>query len=257
MIHAKQYGQTGNHLIILHGLFGNSDNWHSIAQKLGEHFQVHCLDLPNHGESSALKEASYFNMAKAIISWMDQNAITQSYLLGHSMGGKVAMQIASNSPERIIGLIVADISPVNYKPSHLEIFTGLKSINLKTITSRSDADTQLAKYVTDINIRRFLMKNLTKKAGQFIWRVELDPLYDNYQTILEKPALVHPYTKPTLFIKGELSDYIEAEHRDAILQYFPDANVKVIQGTGHWLHAEKPIPFTSLIKRFCATGFGA
>ncbi len=251
MIHAKQYGQTGKHLIILHGLFGNSDNWHSIAQKLSETYQIHCLDLPNHGQSSNLSIATYANMSDAIIKWMNQNNIEQSYLLGHSMGGKVAMQIASHTPERILKLIIADISPVDYAPSHLEIFEGLKSINLTSIESRSDADKQLEKYVNDINIRRFLMKNLIKSEGIFHWRIALDYLFDNYQTLLKSPTLQEKYPLPTLFIKGELSDYILPEHREQIIQFFPNADVKVIQGTGHWLHAEKPIPFTSIIKRFC------
>jgi len=251
MIHAKQYGQTGDHLIILHGLFGNSDNWHSIAQKLSDTFQVHCLDLPNHGNSSSLDVATYSNMANAIIEWMDQNDIIQSYLLGHSMGGKVSMQLASNAPERILKLIIADISPVDYSPSHLEIFEGLQSIDLNSTHSRSDADTLLEKYVSDINIRRFLMKNLVKSEGLFKWRIALECLYNNYQTILQSPTLKEKYTKPTLFIKGELSNYILPEHKDAILQSFPNTEVKVIQGTGHWLHAEKPIPFTSIVKRFC------
>ncbi|MFT2109657.1 alpha/beta fold hydrolase [Marinomonas sp. 2405UD68-3] len=253
MIHAKQYGQTGDHLIILHGLFGNSDNWHSIAQKLSETFQVHCLDLPNHGNSSNLDVATYPNMANVIIEWMKQHNIRQSYLLGHSMGGKVAMQLASNAPERILKLIVVDISPVDYSPSHLEIFEGLKSIDLEATKTRADAEKQLEKYVSDLNIRRFLMKNLVKSEGLLKWRVALECLYNNYPTILKSPTLNEQYTKPTLFMKGELSNYILPEHKDHILNSFPNTDVKVLQGTGHWLHAEKPILFTSLIKRFCTT----
>jgi len=251
MIYSKQYGQTGKHLIILHELFGNCDNWHSIAQNLSEYYQVHCLDLPNHGNSSELKEATYPNTAKAIIEWMDHNSITESYLLGHSMGGKVAMQIASDAPKRIIKLMIADISPVDYSPSHLEIFKGLKAINLKKIKNRSEADEQLSNYVSDINVKRFLLKNLIKKEGAFSWRIALDTLQNNYQTILKKPLMNKAYTKPTLFIKGERSHYIEPEHKNAILEHFPNTTVKTIQGTGHWLHAEKPVPFISLIKRFC------
>lgn len=257
MIFHKKYGSTGPNLVIIHGLFGNSDNWHSIAQALSSEFQVYCLDLPNHGRSSPLEEVSYRSMADRILDWADTLQLEHISLLGHSMGGKVAMQVACQAPERVQHLIVADISPVDYPSGHHDILDGLRSIDPTQITDRKQADQQLAEFEPNLGIRRFLLKSLVKEGDQFVWRLHIDNLYRNYGNIRKAPVLPKPYSSPTLFIKGELSNYIQAEHRETILTWFPKAQVKIIPGTGHWLHAEKPLPFTSLVRRFCTTGFRA
>lgn len=251
MIHFKKYGQQGEPLVVIHGLFGNSDNWHSIAQSLAEHFTVYCLDLPNHGKSSNLENAAYDIMANAVNQWMMQESIQTCFLLGHSMGGKVAMQFASQFPEKVKRLIVADIAPVDYDPSHNEIFKGLKAINTEQLQNRKEADSILAQYVDILGVRQFLLKSLVKTEQGFEWQIHIDNLFNNYAQIRATPPFEAPYQGDTLFIKGENSDYIQAQHKDAILTWFPQAQVKMIPATGHWLHAEKPLPFTSLVKRFC------
>ncbi|NLQ18367.1 alpha/beta fold hydrolase [Marinomonas sp. M1K-6] len=251
MIHAKQYGSSGPHLIVIHGLFGNADNWHSIAQALAEHFTVYCIDLPNHGKSDAMPDASYPKMARAVLDWTALNKIDSFYLLGHSMGGKVAMQMAAMAnAKQIEKLIIVDIAPVDYQPSHTRILEGLKAIDQSQPESRKAADTQLSQYEPNLAVRQFLLKNLVKSDTGFKLALAVDNIADSYSVILKKPRIEHPVDIPTLFIKGENSDYIVAEYQEAILAAFPNARFKIISGAGHWLHAEKPLPFTSLVKRF-------
>jgi esterase len=251
MIHFKKYGQQGEPLVVIHGLFGSSDNWHSIAQSLSEHFTLYCLDLPNHGKSAALENAAYDTMANTINTWMEQEGIKNCFMLGHSMGGKVAMQFASQFSEKVKRLIVADIAPVSYESSHHVIFDGLKAIDLERIQNRKEADTILSRFVETLGVRQFLLKSLIKTEQGFSWQINIDNLFHNYAQIRSIPPFKKAYEGDTLFIKGEHSDYIQAEHKDAILTWFPKAQVKMIPATGHWLHAEKPLPFTSLVKRFC------
>lgn len=254
MIHAKQYGSAGPHLIVIHGLFGNADNWHSIAQTLSEHFTVHCIDLPNHGRSDPMTEATYPKMAEAVLDWATTNGLQKFYLLGHSMGGKVAMQMASivadSQQASIIKLIVVDIAPVEYQPSHTAIFQGLQAINKTPIASRKEADALLRQFEQNAAIRQFLLKNLTRKDNGYGLTLSVDNIADSYPTILQKPPIEHPVNTPTLFIKGQTSDYIVAKYQKNIEALFPHASFKIISGAGHWLHAEKPLPFTSLVKRF-------
>ncbi|ETI58732.1 alpha/beta fold hydrolase [Marinomonas profundimaris] len=251
MIHAKQYGSSGPNLIVIHGLFGNADNWHSIAQALAEQFTVYCVDLPNHGKSDNMMDATYPKMADEILDWAKANHVDSFYLLGHSMGGKVAMQMSAMAlPEQIKKLIVVDIAPVDYQASHTRILDGLKAINNGDIHSRKEADALLSQYEPNLAVRQFLLKNLMKSEQGFKLSLSVDNIANSYATILKKPTIETAVTTPTLFIKGEHSDYIVAEHQKAITDRFSNASFKVISGAGHWLHAEKPVPFTSLVKRF-------
>lgn len=250
MIHAKQYSSSGPNLIIIHGLFGNADNWHSIAQNLSELFSVYCIDLPNHGKSDSMSDATYPKMAQAVLDWANTNNINTFYLLGHSMGGKVAMQMASLAPTQIEKLIVVDIAPVDYQPSHTKILEGLKAITNTSISSRKEADTLLTPYESNVSIRQFLLKNLVRNEDGYDLALSVENIANSYAIILKKPLIDKPVDLPTLFIKGENSDYIVADYQKNIQTAFPQASFKIISGAGHWLHAEKPIPFTSLVKRF-------
>ena len=250
MIHAQQYGEGLPPLVVIHGLFGNADNWHSIAQKWAEHFTVYCLDLPNHGQSSRMTPATFPAMADAINAWLDDNQLTNIFLLGHSLGGKVAMQLASDYPAKVEKLVVADIAPVDYKPSHTEIFKGLIAINDKRPKTRKEADDILAQFESNVGIRQFLLKNLTRHGDGQTIDLGLQELNDSYHTLLKHPPLKEGLTTPTLFIKGEHSPYIQTQFQAQTLTYFPNASVKMIPDTGHWLHAEKPTTFASLVKRF-------
>lgn len=253
MIHAKQYGEGKEPLVVIHGLFGNADNWHSIAQKWSEDFTVFCIDLPNHGKSSPLAPATFPNMANQIFLWLTQQNISSCYLLGHSLGGKVAMQLTSDHPEKIKKLVVADIAPVSYTPSHTEIFKGLQEINHQKPQTRKEADELLSRFEPEPGVRQFLLKNLKRTEDGHVIQLGLNELIESYQDILSKPPLKQGLTTPTLFIKGEHSSYIRAEHQSETLAIFPNASVKVIPETGHWLHAEKPTTFASLVKRFLTT----
>ena len=153
-------------------------------------------------------------------------------------------------PEKIAKLIVADIAPVDYQPSHTEIFKGLQEINHQKPASRKAADELLAQYESNMGIRQFLLKNLKRTEQGHVIDLGLQQLLDGYQTILSKPDLKEGIQTPTLFIKGEYSDYILPKYQQASLTHFPNASVKIIPGTGHWLHAEKPTTFASLVKRF-------
>ncbi|WP_425642942.1 alpha/beta fold hydrolase [Marinomonas gallaica] len=250
MIHAIQYGQNLPPLVVLHGLFGNADNWHSIAQKWSEYFTVYCLDLPNHGQSSALDPVTFPAMADAINEWLEQEQLDHIYLLGHSLGGKVAMQLTSDHPEKVRKLIVADIAPVEYQPSHTKIFEGLQEINRQKPENRKQADKILSAFETNAGIRQFLLKNLKRTDQGHAINLGLEELHKGYKTILKKPALNNDIVTPTLFIKGENSSYILPAYQAQTLQHFPHASVKMISETGHWLHAEKPTVFASLVKRF-------
>ena len=250
MLYHQQVGE-GEPLILLHGLFGTLENLGGITRLLAKHFRVYSLDLPNHGRSSRLKTMTLANMADAVVQWMDANQIDRAHCLGHSLGGKTMMEVALRYPERVKQLIVADIAPVTYPRRHEKIFQGLRTVNLAAITKRSDADQVLKNYVSMLPVRSFLLKNLVQDAGQWQWRMDLDVIERDYDLYLsantdDKPA----FEKPVLFLKGELSDYLISDYQQETLSRFPNAQMKVITGTGHWLHAEKPEQFVSLVLRF-------
>jgi esterase len=175
-------------------------------------------------------------------------------MVGHSLGGKVAMQVALNYPERVQKLVVADIAPVEYTPHHQAIFAGLQAIDLARLQQRGDADAPLAQFVDALPVRQFLLKSLYRDTEGFQnkgfhWRFNLPVLIGDYRELLAAPH-GKPFSGPTLFIKGELSDYIVAEHEPIIRELFPNFKFKVITGTSHWLHAEKPIAFNKLVQQF-------
>ncbi|WP_020681658.1 alpha/beta fold hydrolase [Marinobacterium rhizophilum] len=241
---------TGEPLLILHGLFGSLDNWGSQAKALSHDYQVISVDLRNHGRSPHDSEMNYAIMAQDLIELMDSLDLPRARVLGHSMGGKAAMQLALNFPARVEQLIVIDIAPVQYPHHHDDVFRGLFAVELNTLKSRSDAEKQLAPFVKDPMVRAFLLRNLYRTdAGSFAWRVNLDTLHREYANIAAAPTGT-PYMGPTLFIKGGNSDYIQPEYRDALLALFPHAGYKVIDGAGHWPQAEKPALTTRLLQNF-------
>ncbi|KDE39488.1 Esterase ybfF [Nitrincola lacisaponensis] len=248
-LHYQRTGQ-GTPLIILHGLFGTLENWGAQIKALAEHHDVIAVDLRNHGRSPHSMDMSYPLMAEDVIELMDDLQLSQVNLMGHSMGGKVAMQMALSYPQRIARLLLVDIAPVSYPPHHEAVFKGLFSIDLTSLTSRADADKQLQVWVEEAGVRAFLLKNLYRnEQGQFAWRMNLDCLRSEYDAIAAAPE-GSAFTGPTRFIKGGLSHYLKPEYTDAVRQRFPNADVKVIEDAGHWPHAEKPALFTRLVDRF-------
>ena len=253
MIFHKQYGSTGPALVVIHGLFGNADNWHTLAQSWADTFTVYCLDLPNHGRSDTLSPLSYPLLAQQVHLWAETQQLNQFLLLGHSMGGKVAMQLAHDYPDKVIKLIVADIAPVTYQGSHQQIFAGLHAIDAAKPTNRQQADAILADYEDNLGVRQFLLKSLIR--AQDHWRIGINypALELDYAQILQAPSFTRQLDLPTLFIKGEHSNYILPDYANVTQRWFNHIQVKIIPGTGHWLHAEKPQVFGSLVKRFLTT----
>ena len=253
-LHAKTFGHAEQPpLVILHGLFGSMDNWAGQSKALAEHFQVWTLDLRNHGRSGWDKRVDYPSMSADLLQFLDQHGLDQVLLMGHSMGGKVAMQFALDHPERLSKLIVVDIAPVQYPAHHTQVFAGLNSIDLTQLQSRRDADTLLQAHIDDISVRNFLLKNLYREGDGFAWRMNLVALeqgYDGIAAAITPPQQSPGFSGPTLFIKGEQSDYIQPQYRDAIAALFPQAEARIMSGVGHWPHAEKPKAFNALIKRF-------
>ncbi len=249
ILHTDITGQ-GEPLVLIHGLFGSYENLGVIARALQDKFQIINLDLRNHGRSAHSDQMNYPLMAADVIETLDALGLVQVSVLGHSMGGKVAMQLALQQPERVKKLILADISPVVNEPRHLGILQALQQINLSTLKDRREADQQLSASVKELGVRQFLLKNLLKEADKFQWRLNLPALVANYPAILAAPQAKGPYTGPVLFIKGGDSDYLLPSHQGQIQQLFPQAKAKVIQGTGHWLHAEKPAAFSKIVADF-------
>ena len=249
ILHTEITGQ-GQVIVLIHGLFGSYENLGVIARALAGQWQVVNLDMRNHGRSGWHDSMSYALMAEDVKDTLDHLGLEQVIVLGHSMGGKVAMEFALRYPERVNKLILADISPVQNRPRHLEILSALDGIDLNNLQSRQQADQQLALSINETGVRQFLLKSLYKEDEQFRWRFNIKALVVNYPQLLEAPQSKGPYTGPTLFIKGAESDYLLPEHQSLIQQLFPHSKAKIIMGTGHWLHAEKPVAFAKIVTDF-------
>lgn len=240
----------GDPIILIHGLFGDLDNLKSISRSLADQYTVVNLDVRNHGQSPHCDSMDYADMASDVIAIADKEGFDRFHLLGHSMGGKIAMEIALRHPTRVRSLIVADIAPVAYDARHSSILDALCKIDTDTLKSRQDADQTLAETIETKGVRQFLLKNLRKDGDRWFWRFNLDGLRKNYESLIGAPTSDGQYNGPVLFIRGELSDYVTREHRDAIASRFPRAQPKTIEGTGHWLHAEKPSEFNQVVSDF-------
>lgn len=248
----RRYSESGQPLVILHGLFGNQGNWAWHAGELSGAFAVSAMDLRNHGRSDWDDEHTYRRMAEDVLETMDAHGIEQTYLLGHSMGGKTAMQLALLAPERISRLVVVDIAPVTYPKTDYLPLKAMSAVPLDAISSRSEADKVMSGIEPEAAVREFLLTNLQRdKQGGFQWRCNLQAIANNFPQIISWPDdATGTFSKPTLFIKGEQSDYILAEHRATIEGYFSDPKLKVISNAGHWVHSEKPQVFQKIVQDF-------
>ncbi len=242
---------SGPDIILLHGLFGSLENLGKVGSILSMQYKVHALDQRNHGRSPHTDGMSYLIMAQDVLQYMDYARLASPCLLWHSMGGKVAMTLALQAPERVSGLVVADSAPVQYPPHHAEIFRALKSLDLAAVKTRRDATKHLQSFGIHPEIVPFLLKNLTlDKDSGFQWRMNLPVIERDYHNLMAAISSDHVYDGPTLFIAGGLSDYVRKEHEPSIRALFPAFEYKVIDGTSHWLHAEKPETFTGICHRF-------
>lgn len=249
-LHYRETGE-GKPVVILHGLFGNSDNWQTHGKRLSEYYRVIMVDLRNHGHSGWSDEFSYELMAADIKELFDDLNLEDVILLGHSMGGKVAMLFAQKYPELLEKLIVVDMGIKSYPPHHQHILEALTTLDLSTIENRSQAEQHLSKYIDSDGVKQFLLKNIYWiEKGKMAWRMNtpvLEKEMDNILSALEpKECFVH-----TLFIRGGLSQYILDEDIPALEDAFPDSELITIPDAGHWVHAEQPEPFIDAVLGFC------
>jgi len=248
---AVEYG-AGPPLAILHGLFGSGRNWATIAQRLAAHHRVIAVDLRNHGGSPWAATMDYREMAEDVRMTLQERGYERFALLGHSMGGKVAMIAALEHGAEIERLIVADIAPVPYAPHHLGHVRRMRELDLAQIKRRSDADAALAPAIPDPAERAFLLQNLVFENGKARWRLNLAAMEREMPRLVGFPALPsdHAYDGPALFVAGGRSDYLRPGHEPAIRHLFSNAEIAVIDNAGHWLHTEQPAAFLAIVEAF-------
>ncbi|SEP58456.1 Pimeloyl-ACP methyl ester carboxylesterase [Ectothiorhodospira magna] len=251
-LHHKCLGE-GPPLVLLHGLYGSGTNWQGQARSLAPHYRVLLPDLRNHGQSPHASPMDYPSMAADILALLDQENLQQPLLVGHSMGGKVAMTLAQQHPERVRALVVADIAPVSYSlddRTHAHLLNSLQQLPVARLSRRKDADTALAQAIPEASVRRFLLMNLERGATGLRWRIPLDILRQALPALADYPETASSYTGPTLFIRGEHSRYIQEAHRPRINSHFPRARLMTLKDTDHWLHIQAPGPFGQILKGF-------
>ena len=247
----------GPDVVLLHGLFGQGSNLGSIARALQTEFRVHSPDLPDHGHSPWTDEPSIASYAEAVGHWMANRDIPRAHVLGHSLGGKVAMELALSYPALVDKLVVADIAPVTYQPSHERIFEGLFAVSAAQCESRQEAARVLEKTIQDPGVVQFLLLNLRRAGvgqgpgeGVWQWRLNHEGLAAAYPNLLQGIAAARPYDGETLFIRGEQSAYVTDAHQEAIKALFSHVEVATIDAAGHWLHVEKPSLFNQMVMDF-------
>ena len=251
ILHSKILGQ-GKPLVILHGFLGMSDNWKTLGNSYSENgFNVHLIDQRNHGKSFHSTDFNYDLLAMDLKNYLDYHELESTNLLGHSMGGKTTMQFACSYPSMVTKLIVADIAPKYYPPHHSGIIDALNKIDLNRISSRGEADEQLKKYMPDFGTRQFLLKNLYWNEDKKLrFRFNLDVLSEKMQEIGENINNTDSYDGPTLFLKGDRSEYVVENDMTEIKKHFPNAEMGTISNAGHWLHAENPEQFLEKSLKF-------
>lgn len=251
ILHSKIYGQHPEHLLIFHGLFGQSDNFATLAKQFAEYFTVHTIDLRNHGRSFHSDDMSFDAMAEDVLNYMDAHQIEQAHILGHSLGGRVVIEFAYKHPERIQNLLVADMAPKAYPPHHQGILKALNSVNFDIIEKRSEAEEVLKQYIPEVGVRQFLMKNIhLQDDGKYAFRFNLKVLTDVYESLVGGNLTDGVFEKPTLFLRGDRSNYILDEDFGLIHAHFPNSKIVDIRNAGHWLHAENPKDFFNEIVNF-------
>ncbi len=232
---------SGRPILVLHGLFGSAGNWQSIARSLAPSFSVHTLDLRNHGASPWFTDMGYPAMAADVVEYMRHRGIEKAVLVGHSMGGKVAMELALSVPDSVEALLVLDISPSAYDRAHDHILEGMLSIDVQSVGSREKADAQLAAFVPEPRVRQFLLTNLRRKeGGGFAWRLNLQAIAATYERLLEDVGKGRRSEVAALFLRGGRSDHVGIAEERAILEAFPRARIETVPDAGHWLGADAP-----------------
>ncbi|GJM59721.1 alpha/beta fold hydrolase [Persicobacter diffluens] len=245
----KRLGE-GTPLIILHGLFGSLDNWMTFARAIAAKRTVYLVDQRNHGGSPHAMDHHYEAMADDLEVFFQSHQIEEADIIGHSMGGKTAMQFACEHPEKVKQLIVVDIAPKEYPVHHQLIIEALESIDLSAIKSRGQADEQMSKLIEDFGVRQFLLKGLARGPEGFRWKFNLEVIKDQIENIVVPLDAQSHFDGPSVFIRGARSNYILEEDFDGILRQFPHASFETIAEAGHWIHAEKPQAFLEVISKY-------
>ena len=250
-LHSNILGE-GRPFVILHGFLGMSDNWKTLGKQFAEdNFEVHLIDQRNHGRSFHDSEINYEVLAEDLKQYCDEYELENIILLGHSMGGKTAMLFATQYPELVSKLIVADISPRFYPIHHDAILNGLSALDFNELKSRGEADKVLSKYVSDFGTRQFLLKNLYWiEKGKLALRLNLEALKENVAEVGEALPIHSKFEKDTLFLRGDKSEYIALQDEALIKAHFQEAKIETIKNAGHWLHAENPKDFYEAVINF-------
>lgn len=244
ILHSKISGDKPKHLLILHGLFGQSDNFATLSKQFAEFYTVHAIDLRNHGRSFHSDGMSFDAMSDDILNYLNHHQIESCYLLGHSLGGRSVIEFSYKHPEKIDKLIVADMAPKAYPPHHQGIIKALNSVDFDKVEKRSDVEEILKLYIPDMGTRQFLLKNVYHaENGKYAFRFNLKTLTDAYNEMVGGSLTDGIFDKPTLFLRGSKSDYVLDSDFDLIHQHFPQAKIENISNSGHWVHAENPKEF--------------
>lgn len=250
LLHFKQLGH-GEPLVLLHGLFGSGDNWFGIAPKLAEKFHIFAPDLRNHGHSPHHAEMDFSLMAADVEKFFAAQKIESAHVIGHSMGGKVAMQFALDFPACVKKIVVVDMAPRAYARAHDKIFAALLALDLAAFQTRTEIENVLAPEIPSLNLRRFLLKNLSRDDhGKFIWKMNLRGVAENYSQLGKVLSGGKVFSNPALFIRGGKSDYIGTKDEAEILKLFPSAETQTITTANHWVHADAPEEFVRLVLEF-------
>lgn len=242
---------VGNPLLILHGLFGSSDNWLTVSKAFAKNFEVFLIDLRNHGQSPHSQTHTYFDMANDVYEFTTQHNLKNITLIGHSMGGKTAMSFAKLFPSLVQNLIIVDIAPRFYPPHHARELNALQALNLSELQSRQEADQSMARFIPELGIRQFLLKNLYRTTyGDFKWRMNLEVLTKTIENIGEKSIENTEIKTKTLFLRGQNSNYITDIDVVEIKKLFKNVEIKTISDAGHWIQAEQPKYFQDAVFNF-------
>lgn len=248
-LHYQESGE-GTPLIIIHGLFGSADNWRSMAKYFSRFYRVISVDLRNHGRSPHSDEQNFTVMADDIHELCEDLQLEHVHILGHSLGGKVAMMFAAMYPQKVSKLIVVDISPRQYFSAHTPLMDAMMALNLSQFTRRTEVDNALAESIPDKAVRQFLLMNLVSEQETFQWRINLPALKANYPELMAAVSEDETFTMPSLFIYGELSDYVTEQDRQQISRQFTEAKFSCIEKAGHWVQAERPQQFKKVVEEF-------
>ena len=250
----QSYGE-GPPLLIIHGLFGASGNWVTLARKVyAKHFRTITLDLRNHGRSPHSSDFSYDLMSEDVLTLMEEEGIEHAHILGHSMGGKLAMHLALEHPDVVDRLVVADIGPQNYPARHGALFDAMEALHPEHYSSREEIDVVLARDIPSPEVRQFLMKNLQRHGDGLQWGINLPAIREGYPEIIGPIESWDSFDGETLFVRGANSDYLVESDVTRIRALFPFADMVTIEGAGHWLHAEAPSEFADITLNFLLEG---